>query len=114
VRGTPAITRFYEGSKGIRPRHRFGGPQARQDGGRADMAFFEEVVKGCCVAEHGGEVAMKSLGQSAGGRRSATRSSDGVVWFSRTHRQADNAGAGANPRLHESDGALALGYMCAA
>jgi acyl-CoA dehydrogenase len=102
------IAMIYEGANGIQALDLVGRKLPR-DGGRAVMAFFNEV--GGFVQEHGKDDAMKPfvapLGVALGHLQQAT------MWFmNNAIGKPDNAGAGANDFMHMF-GLVALGYMWA-
>ncbi len=102
------IAMIYEGANGIQALDLVGRKLPR-DGGRAVMAFFDEV--GGFVKENGGDEAMKPyvapLGQALGHLQQAT------MWFMQNAMaKPDNAGAGATDYMHLF-GLVALGYMWA-
>ena len=102
------IPMIYEGANGIQALDLVGRKLPR-DGGRAVMAFFNEV--GAFVQAHGAEEAMKPyaapLGQALGHLQQAT------MWFMQNAMaKPDNAGAGATDYMHLF-GLTALGYMWA-
>jgi acyl-CoA dehydrogenase len=100
------IAMIYEGANGIQALDLVGRKLGR-DGGRAVMAFFNEV--GTYVKEQGDNAAMKPfvtpLGEALGHLQQAT------MWFMQNALQKpDNAGAGATDYMHLF-GLTALGYM---
>ena len=101
------ISMIYEGANGIQALDLVGRKLGR-DGGRAVMAFFNEV--GAFIKENGAD-AMKPyvapLGGALGQLQQAT------MWFAQ-HGLAkpDNAGAGSTDYMHMF-GLVALGYMWA-
>jgi alkylation response protein AidB-like acyl-CoA dehydrogenase len=100
------IAMIYEGANGIQGLDLVG-RKLGKDGGRAVMAFFNEVQG--YIKEHAGEEAMKAyvgpLGDALGHLQQAT------MWFMQNARaNPDNAGAGANDYMHLF-GLVALGYM---
>jgi hypothetical protein len=102
------IAQIYEGANGIQAMDLVGRKLAR-DGGRAVMAFFNEV--GAFCQEHAGDEAMKPfvapLQQALGHLQQAT------MWFMQNAMaKPDNAGAGAYDYMHLM-GLVAMGYMWA-
>jgi alkylation response protein AidB-like acyl-CoA dehydrogenase len=102
------IAMIYEGANGIQALDLVG-RKLPKDGGRAVMAFFNEV--GAYVKEHGADEAMKPyvapLGEALGHLQQAT------MWFMQNAMKApDNAGAGSTDYMHLF-GLVALGYMWA-
>jgi alkylation response protein AidB-like acyl-CoA dehydrogenase len=102
------IPMIYEGANGIQALDLVGRKLAK-DGGRAVMAFFNEVQG--YIKEHGGDEAMKPyvepLSRSLGHLQQAT------MWFMQNAlAKPDNAGAGATDYMHLF-GLVALGYMWA-
>ncbi len=102
------IPMIYEGANGIQALDLVGRKLAK-DGGRAAMAFFNEVQG--YVKEHAGDAAMKiyvePLGKALGHLQQAT------MWFAQNAlAKPDNAGAGATDYMHLF-GLVALGYMWA-
>jgi alkylation response protein AidB-like acyl-CoA dehydrogenase len=100
------IPMIYEGANGIQALDLVGRKLAK-DGGRATMAFFNEVQG--YVKDHAADAAMKPyvepLGTSLGHLHQAT------LWFMRNAvANADHAGAGATDFMHLF-GLIALGYM---
>jgi alkylation response protein AidB-like acyl-CoA dehydrogenase len=101
------IAMIYEGANGIQALDLVG-RKLGKDGGRAVMAFFNEV--GGFIKENGGE-AMKPyvgpLGAALGQLQQAT------MWFAANGlAKPDNAGAGSTDYMHMF-GLVALGYMWA-
>ena len=101
------IAQIYEGANGIQALDLVG-RKLGKDGGRAVMAFFNEV--GTFIKENGDE-AMKPyvtpLGEALGHLQQAT------MWFMQNAMaKPDNAGAGAYDYMHLF-GLVALGYMWA-
>ena len=99
------IAQIYEGANGIQALDLVG-RKLGKDGGRAMMAFFNEVAG--YIKEHGDE-AMKPyvgpLGVSLGHLQQAS------MWFMQNAlAKPDNAGAGATDYMHLF-GLVALGYM---
>src|SRR6266849_1798852 len=97
-----------EGANGIQALDLVG-RKLGKDGGRAAMAFFNEVQG--YVKEHAGDAAMKiyvePLGKALGHLQQAT------MWFAQNAlAKPDNAGAGATDYMHLF-GLVALGYMWA-
>lgn len=101
------IAMIYEGANGIQALDLVGRKLPR-DGGRAVMAFFNEV--GTYVQQHGDEKMRPftaPLGQALGHLQQAT------MWFmNNAISRPDNAGAGATDYMHMF-GLVALGYMWA-
>ena len=102
------IAMIYEGTNGIQALDLVGRKLAR-DGGRAVMAFFNEV--GAFAKEHGNEAAMQPyvapLNQALAHLQQAT------MWFMQhAMEKPDNAGAGATDYMHLF-GLVALAYMWA-
>jgi acyl-CoA dehydrogenase len=100
------IAMIYEGANGIQALDLVGRKLPR-DGGRAALAFFNEVSG--YVREHDGKDAMQPfvapLGKALGDLQQAT------MWFANNALAApDNAGAGATDYMHLF-GLVALGYM---
>jgi alkylation response protein AidB-like acyl-CoA dehydrogenase len=101
------IAMIYEGANGIQALDLVGRKLGR-DGGRAVMAFFNEV--GSFIKENGSD-AMKPyvapLGAALGHLQQAT------MWFAQNGlAKPDNAGAGSTDYMHMF-GLVALGYMWA-
>ena len=91
------IAMIYEGANGIQALDLVG-RKLGQDGGRAMMAFFNEV--GAFIKEKGADEAMKPFVDAA--RRRARPSAAGPMWFMQNAMaKPDNAGAGSD-RLHAS------------
>ena len=102
------IAMIYEGANGIQAMDLVGRKLPR-DGGRAVMAFFNEV--GAFCQEHAGDEVMKTyvapLQQALGHLQQAT------MWFmNNAMAKPDNAGAGATDYMHLF-GLVAMGYMWA-
>jgi len=102
------IPMIYEGANGIQALDLVGRKLAK-DGGRAAMAFFNEVQT--YVKERAGDPALKvyvdPLGKALGHLQQAT------MWFAQNAlAKPDNAGAGATDYMHLF-GLVALGYMWA-
>ena len=100
------IAQIYEGANGIQALDLVG-RKLGKDGGRALMAFLNEV--GTYLKEHAGSDEMnaylKPLGQSLAHLQEAS------MWFMQNAMaKPDNAGAGATDYLHLF-GLVALGYM---
>ncbi len=100
------IPMIYEGANGIQALDLVGRKLAK-DGGRAIMAFFNEVQT--YLKEHAGNEAMepyvKPLGQSL------AHLQQGTMWFmNNAMAKPDNAGAGSYDYMHLF-GLVALGYM---
>jgi alkylation response protein AidB-like acyl-CoA dehydrogenase len=102
------IAMIYEGANGVQAMDLVGRKLGR-DGGRAIMAFFNEV--GTFVKENEGDEALKPLlaplAASLGHLQQAT------MWFmNNALAKPDNAGAGAHDYMHLL-GLVCLGYMWA-
>jgi hypothetical protein len=102
------ITMIYEGANGIQAMDLVGRKLGR-DGGRAVMAFFNEVGTFC--KENAGEEALKPyvapLSQALQHLQQST------MWFmNNAMAKPDNAGAGATEYMHLF-GLVAMGYMWA-
>ena len=102
------IAMIYEGANGVQAMDLVGRKLAK-DGGRAVMAFFNEVGGFC--QENAGDEGLKPfvgpLQQSLGHLQQAT------MWFmNNAMAKPDNAGAGATDYMHLM-GLVALGYMWA-
>jgi acyl-CoA dehydrogenase len=102
------IAQIYEGANGVQAMDLVGRKLPR-DGGRAVMAFFNEV--GAFCQEHAGDDSMKTyvvpLQQALGHLQQAT------MWFmNNAMAKPDNAGAGAYDYMHLF-GLVAMGYMWA-
>ncbi len=102
------IAMIYEGANGVQAMDLVGRKLGR-DGGRAIMAFFNEV--GAFVKENEGDEALKPLlaplAASLGHLQQAT------MWFMQNAlAKPDNAGAGAHDYMHLL-GLVCLGYMWA-
>jgi hypothetical protein len=100
------IPMIYEGTNGIQALDLVG-RKLGKDGGRAVMAFFNEVQG--YVKEHAGEAPARPLvgplGKALGHLQEAT------MWFMQNAMtKPDNAGAGATDYMHLM-GLVALGYM---
>jgi len=100
------ITMIYEGTNGIQGLDLVG-RKIGKDGGRAIMAFFNEVQG--YIKEHSGDEAMKAyvgpLADALGHLQQAT------MWFMQNAvGKPDNAGAGSADFMHLF-GLVALGYM---
>jgi 3-(methylsulfanyl)propanoyl-CoA dehydrogenase len=100
------IAQIYEGANGIQGLDLVG-RKLGKDGGRAIMAFFNEV--GAYLKERAASdemnVYLKPLGQSLAHLQQAS------MWFMQNAMtKPDNAGAGANDYMHLF-GLVALGYM---
>ncbi|MGL4974939.1 MAG: acyl-CoA dehydrogenase C-terminal domain-containing protein [Bosea sp. (in: a-proteobacteria)] len=100
------IAMIYEGANGVQAMDLVGRKLGR-DGGRAVMAFFNEV--GAFCQENAGDEGLKSflapLQASLGHLQQAT------MWFMQNAlAKPDNAGAGAHDYMHLF-GLVALGYM---
>src|SRR5207253_6487708 len=102
------ITQIYEGANGIQAMDLVG-RKLGKDGGRAVMAFFNEV--GAFCQEHAADETLKPyaapLGEALGHLQQAT------MWFMQNAlAKPDNAGAGSHDYMHLF-GLTALGYMWA-
>jgi hypothetical protein len=102
------IAMIYEGANGIQALDLVG-RKLGKDGGRAIMAFFNEVQG--FIKDHAGNDAIKpylvALGDALGHLQQAT------MWFMQNAMaKPDNAGAGSNDYMHLL-GLVALGYMWA-
>ena len=102
------IAMIYEGANGVQAMDLVGRKLGR-DGGRAIMAFFNEV--GGFIKEHGDDEVLKPLlaplASSFGHLQQAT------MWFmNNALAKPDNAGAGATDYMHLL-GLVSLGYMWA-
>jgi alkylation response protein AidB-like acyl-CoA dehydrogenase len=102
------IAMIYEGTNGIQALDLVG-RKLGKDGGRAVMAFFNEVQ--AYVKEHTADAALRPyvepLGKALGHLQQAT------MWFMQNAMtKPDNAGAGATDYMHLF-GLVALGYMWA-
>jgi acyl-CoA dehydrogenase len=100
------IAMIYEGANGIQALDLVG-RKLGKDGGRAVMAFFNEVQS--YIKEHSGEDDLKTyvgpLADALGHLQQAT------MWFMQNARaNPDNAGAGSTDYMHLF-GLVALGYM---
>jgi acyl-CoA dehydrogenase len=100
------IAMIYEGANGIQALDLVG-RKLGKDGGRAVMAFFNEVQS--YIKEHAGEDDLKAyvgpLADALGHLQQAT------MWFMQNARaNPDNAGAGSTDYMHLF-GLVALGYM---
>jgi 3-(methylsulfanyl)propanoyl-CoA dehydrogenase len=100
------IAMIYEGANGIQALDLVG-RKLGKDGGRAVMAFFNEVQS--YIKEHAGEDDLKTyvgpLADALGHLQQAT------MWFMQNARaNPDNAGAGSTDYMHLF-GLVALGYM---
>jgi acyl-CoA dehydrogenase len=100
------IAMIYEGANGIQALD-LAGRKLGKDGGRAVMAFFNEVQS--YIKEHAGEDDLKTyvgpLADALGHLQQAT------MWFMQNARaNPDNAGAGSTDYMHLF-GLVALGYM---
>ena len=100
------IAMIYEGANGIQALDLVG-RKLGKDGGRAVMAFFNEVQS--YIKEHAGEDDLKvyvgPLADALGHLQQAT------MWFMQNARaNPDNAGAGSTDYMHLF-GLVALGYM---
>jgi hypothetical protein len=100
------IPMIYEGANGIQALDLVG-RKLGKDGGRAVMAFFNEVQG--YVKEHAGEAAAKPLLEPLG--RALGHLQEATMWFMQNAiARPDNAGAGATDYMHLM-GLVALGYM---
>ena len=102
------IAMIYEGANGIQAMDLVGRKLGR-DGGRAIMAFFNEV--GAFLKENGEDEALKPL--LAPLKASLGHLQQATMWFmNNALAKPDNAGAGANDYMHLL-GLVSLGYMWA-
>ncbi|RXT53138.1 acyl-CoA dehydrogenase [Bosea sp. Tri-44] len=102
------IAMIYEGANGVQAMDLVGRKLGR-DGGRAIMAFFNEV--GAFVKENEGDEALKPLLVSLAA--SLGHLQQGTMWFMQNAlAKPDNAGAGAHDYMHLL-GLVSLGYMWA-
>lgn len=102
------IAMIYEGANGVQAMDLVGRKLGR-DGGRAIMAFFNEV--GAFVKENEGDEALKPLLVSLAG--SLGHLQQATMWFMQNAlAKPDNAGAGAHDYMHLL-GLVSLGYMWA-
>ncbi len=100
------IPMIYEGANGIQALDLVG-RKLGKDGGRAVMAFFNEVQG--CVDEHAGDSVMKPLVEPVA--KALGHLQQATMWFMRNAMtKPDNAGAGATDYMHLF-GLVALGYM---
>jgi hypothetical protein len=100
------IAMIYEGANGIQALDLVG-RKLGKDGGRALMAFFNEV--GGFIKEHGADEAMKAYVTPLGA--SLAHLQQASMWFMQNAlAKPDNAGAGATDYMHMF-GLVALGYM---
>src|SRR4249919_1671400 len=102
------IAQIYEGANGIQALDLVG-RKLGKDGGRAVMAFFNEVQG--YVKEHTGDAGMKLLVEPVG--KALGHLQQATMWFMQNAMgKPDNAGAGATDYMHLF-GLVALGYMWA-
>jgi acyl-CoA dehydrogenase len=102
------IAQIYEGTNGIQALDLVG-RKLPKDGGRAAMAFFNEVS--AFLKEHGGDDAMKPY--VAPLQIALNHLQQATMWFMQNAMgKPDNAGAGATDYMHLF-GLVALGYMWA-
>jgi acyl-CoA dehydrogenase len=100
------IPMIYEGANGIQALDLVG-RKLGKDGGRAIIAFFNEV-KGA-VKEQSGDAALKALAEPLG--KALGHLQQATMWFMQNAMaKPDNAGAGATDYMHLF-GLVALGYM---
>jgi len=100
------IPMIYEGANGIQALDLVG-RKLGKDGGRAAMAFFNEVQG--YVKDHAGNDAMKPLVEPLG--RALGHLQQATMWFMQNAlTKPDNAGAGATDYMHLF-GLVVLGYM---
>src|SRR5580700_3471592 len=100
------IPMIYEGANGIQALDLVG-RKLGKDGGRAIMAFFNEVES--YVKEHTGDAAAKPLVEPVG--KALGHLQQATMWFMQNAvAKPDNAGAGATDYMHLF-GLVALGYM---
>jgi alkylation response protein AidB-like acyl-CoA dehydrogenase len=100
------IPMIYEGANGIQALDLVG-RKLGKDGGRAIMAFFNEVQG--AVKEQSGDPALKALAEPLG--KALGHLQQATMWFMQNAMaKPDNAGAGATDYMHLF-GLVALGYM---
>jgi acyl-CoA dehydrogenase len=100
------IPMIYEGANGIQALDLVG-RKLGKDGGRAIMAFFNEVQG--AVEEQSGDAALKALAEPLG--KALGHLQQATMWFMQNAMaKPDNAGAGATDYMHLF-GLVALGYM---
>jgi acyl-CoA dehydrogenase len=100
------IPMIYEGANGIQALDLVG-RKLGKDGGRAAMAFFNEVQG--YVRDQSGDADMKALAEPLG--RALDHLQKATLWFMHNAiAKPDNAGAGATDYMHLF-GLVALGYM---
>ena len=100
------IPMIYEGANGIQALDLVG-RKLGKDGGRAVMAFFNEVQS--YVKENAGDAALKPLVEPVG--KALGHLQQATMWFMQNAlAKPDNAGAGATDYMHLF-GLVALGYM---
>jgi acyl-CoA dehydrogenase len=100
------IPMIYEGANGIQALDLVG-RKLGKDGGRAIMAFFNEVQG--AVKEQSGDAALKALAEPLG--KALGHLQQATMWFMQNAMaKPDNAGAGATDYMHLF-GLVALGYM---
>jgi acyl-CoA dehydrogenase len=100
------IPMIYEGANGIQALDLVG-RKLGKDGGRAIIAFFNEVQG--AVKEQSGDPALKALAEPLG--KALGHLQQATMWFMQNAMaKPDNAGAGATDYMHLF-GLVALGYM---
>jgi acyl-CoA dehydrogenase len=100
------IPMIYEGANGIQALDLVG-RKLGKDGGRAIMAFFNEVQG--YIKEQSGDPAVKALSEPLG--KALGHLQQATMWFMQNAMgKPDNAGAGATDYMHLF-GLVALGYM---
>src|ERR1700690_1542982 len=100
------IAMIYEGANGIQALDLVG-RKLGKDGGRALMAFFNEVQG--TVKAQSGDAALKALAEPLG--KALGHLQQATMWFMQNAvAKPDNAGAGATDYMHLF-GLVALGYM---
>jgi len=100
------IPMIYEGANGIQALDLVG-RKLGKDGGRAVMAFFNEVQG--YIKEQSGDPAVKALAEPLG--KALGHLQQATMWFMQNAMtKPDNAGAGATDYMHLF-GLVALGYM---
>ena len=102
------IAMIYEGANGIQAMDLVG-RKLGKDGGRAVMAFFNEVAAFC--QQHAGDENMKAF--IAPLQKGLADLQQATMWFMQNAlAKPDNAGAGATDYMHLF-GLVAMGYMWA-